>query len=831
MTSRRQSKVYFSEVLICFAVLALGITVLSGWLFHIRAMVEIKAGLVPMVFNTGLGFFLAGISFALVQLPGELARKLYLGIGWFLLVLCGATLLENILDRNFGIDMAFVHAWYDYGNTRPGRMAPNTAIGFIIFAIITLLSNRVTSKKQAIAIVVLTFGLLAVGLTGLVGYFLGQDLLFGWARSARMALHTATGMILCAIGIWLSWSRSSWYASKQYFREDEKIRFVGAAILLVVTITTGLSGFAIQQEAVHKVLEDRLDGELHNRVTLFNTAVDAVTQRTLSAVKLIRLDDAGIALLRDPGSILKQGRLDAYGNRLIANGSIGLALTDVTGKAIKVIGSLSQSAEIVAALDLDKVNTAELRWDKRLILRLRLPMVQEGKLFGSVIIDQAVDSLNAQMFNVDKLGKTGEVAVCIISKDELLCYPGSHHDSPFRIPLRSKNGEPLPIEHAIAGERGHIYTLDYRNQNVIAAYSPLAPGLGIVVKQDTVELYAVIRQALKIGAPFIFLIGVLGTLLLYTQLKPLAAAMLTAETLAKERELEIRTMVGAVGDGILTIDEEGAIRSVNAATCRIFGYETIELIGNSLTILMPSESRHAHTQGMSQYLQGRPAHLVGKPYVEVNGLKKDGTEFPLELTINQVVFSDKRIFVGVMRDITDRKAMQHKLTTLAQYDILTGLPNRALFMDRLITATKRTERSGMAIALMFLDLDGFKNINDTLGHQGGDELLVQLSQRLSAMVRKTDTVARLAGDEFTILLEGFTQPKEEAIAVANKIINSMQSPFTIFGHDVVVTVSLGLVIHEYIPGTQINVADFLHSADEQMYAAKRAGKNRLSIAS
>jgi diguanylate cyclase (GGDEF)-like protein len=141
----------------------------------------------------------------------------------------------------------------------------------------------------------------------------------------------------------------------------------------------------------------------------------------------------------------------------------------------------------------------------------------------------------------------------------------------------------------------------------------------------------------------------------------------------------------------------------------------------------------------------------------------------------------------------------------------------------------RAERSGGAVGLMFLDLDGFKQVNDTLGHQAGDELLIQFSRRLASIVRKSDTVARLAGDEFTVLLEGLVSPAEDGKAIADKIIASMQQPFIVCGREASVTVSIGLAIHD--ANTRgIDVAELLRRADKQMYAAKHAGKNAYSMA-
>ena len=218
--------------------------------------------------------------------------------------------------------------------------------------------------------------------------------------------------------------------------------------------------------------------------------------------------------------------------------------------------------------------------------------------------------------------------------------------------------------------------------------------------------------------------------------------------------------------------------------------------------------------------------MIGHPNVELPGLRKDGTRFLLELTVNEIKFETRRAFVGIVRDITERKRVEAKLIHLAQYDALTGLPNRALFMDRLAGATLRANRANRALAVLFLDLDGFKKVNDTLGHHSGDELLKKFGERLTLAVRKSDTVARLAGDEFTIILEELTDLEADTRAVADKIIASMRHPFDLPDGSVSVTTSIGIAIHA---GAGANVDALLRKADDAMYRAKFSGKNRWSV--
>jgi diguanylate cyclase (GGDEF)-like protein/PAS domain S-box-containing protein len=181
--------------------------------------------------------------------------------------------------------------------------------------------------------------------------------------------------------------------------------------------------------------------------------------------------------------------------------------------------------------------------------------------------------------------------------------------------------------------------------------------------------------------------------------------------------------------------------------------------------------------------------------------------------------------VGTDSDITQHKAAEHQLRQRAEFDALTGLPNRALFNDRLSSAIERARRSGKTMALLFLDVDHLKGVNDSRGHGAGDELLRIVAQRLLASVRSVDTVARLSGDEFTVILEGLAAPAD-AEAVAMKLVEAMRSPMRLDGSLVHVSTSVGLALLE--PGDS-DPASLLRRADEALYEAKRAGRDRYAI--
>jgi diguanylate cyclase (GGDEF)-like protein/PAS domain S-box-containing protein len=804
--------------LVCAAIAAVGTAGVGGWILRSPRWVSLVPG-TPMVFDTGLCFLILSAAFWLTRRPGAAARwtRTVLAIGPMLLG--AANLLEQVLDRSLAVDLGFLHSWYDYGNTSPGRMAPNTALGFILIGAGILIADRVTSRSRGIGAMVVTFCVLAVGLTGLVGYALRPDLLFDWTRSARMSVTTAAGMTLSSVALRLMWSESPWYLSHRYFREDEKIRLLGPATLVVVAITAALCGFVLQQSAFQRILSSKLQSVLHDRSVLLNSTISQGIQTALTADRLARLTEAARKMLLEPNSAIAAA--SAINAEMISASLRGIAVENGAGALVRKFGNAAATPVLIAPLH----DGLELVWDGELIIRARRQLLRNGERIGSLVMEESTGSLEKALFDTGNLGETGEVAACVQRSTQLLCFPGSRHGVPFTVAVTTGGSRQLPMQLAVAGQTGDVVAVDYRGQNVIAALGSLAPGLGIVVKQDAEELYAIIRRSLQIGVPLFLVIALLGAGLLYLQLKPLTAQMLASEARANEGELQMRTVIETVADGILTFDADCLIEDVNPAICEIFGYEARELIGHRTTMLMPDKNHSATYGRLHEDLKRGLAVLAGERNVKLSGQRKGGSEFPLELTISS--FSGRRSFVGIVRDITERMEAERKLFALGQYDSLTALPNRSLFLERLKSAAARMDRSGAAIALMFIDVDGFKEINDTFGHRGGDDLLIQFAQRLSGAVRDSDTVARLGGDEFTIILEGLSEPRGESRRVADKILASLRRPFLLSGKEVPVTASLGLVLQET---GGFDRADLLARADAAMYAAKHAGKNQVVAA-
>jgi diguanylate cyclase (GGDEF)-like protein/PAS domain S-box-containing protein len=285
----------------------------------------------------------------------------------------------------------------------------------------------------------------------------------------------------------------------------------------------------------------------------------------------------------------------------------------------------------------------------------------------------------------------------------------------------------------------------------------------------------------------------------------------------EQGEQRLRAIMDAVIDGIVTVTDDGTVESANPAAARIFGCTPDELVGLAIDELLTDErsSRRAVD------LAGLPRHAL----LEMIGRRRDGDSFAIELSVTELDLHGRRTFILTVRDITARKAAEELVRYHATHDALTGLPNRVLFDDRLASALKHSARQGDMVAVLFLDLDRFKNINDTLGHSIGDALLIALTRRLRASVRDEDTVARMGGDEFIFILRGLKSP-EDAVKPAQKILEAIRPHFYIDGHELYVTASIGLSLY---PADGLGSDQLLKCADMALYRAKERGRNRLQL--
>ncbi|HSH98006.1 MAG: EAL domain-containing protein [Methylophilaceae bacterium] len=291
-------------------------------------------------------------------------------------------------------------------------------------------------------------------------------------------------------------------------------------------------------------------------------------------------------------------------------------------------------------------------------------------------------------------------------------------------------------------------------------------------------------------------------------------------------EIKLRAVIDGALDAIVTIDENGHLQEFNPAAERIFGYTREQVIGRPLAeVIIPPAQRHAHAIGHRKFIATGKKNIFNKR-LEMNAIRADGSEFPVELTITSVDNMGLPLVTGFIRDITERKQAEQEIRNLAFFDALTGLPNRRLLQDRLEQALVSSGRTLQYGAVIFIDLDNFKALNDTRGHALGDILLIEIARRLSECVRADDTVARLGGDEFVLVLENLSDDLTQSIAqaklLAEKIQATINQPYYLQEIEHHHTSSIGISLFQ---GVDIAAQELLKRSDTAMYQAKSAGRN------
>ncbi len=287
-------------------------------------------------------------------------------------------------------------------------------------------------------------------------------------------------------------------------------------------------------------------------------------------------------------------------------------------------------------------------------------------------------------------------------------------------------------------------------------------------------------------------------------------------------EAELRRAAGVFAssvEGILIADARGIIVDVNPAFSHITGYAREDVVGKTPSILKSGRHDAAFYAQMWESLAA-----TGSWRGEVWNRKKDGEIYPEMLSISTTRDARGALkdYVAVFSDITHIKAHEEELNRIAHYDALTGLPNRRLLEDRLRQARSRADRERSLLAVCFLDLDGFKPINDQFGHAAGDQLLLQIAQRLEKTLRGGDTLARMGGDEFVLLLDDVKSP-DECMPVLDRVLELVSRPTIIEGQTVAVSASIGVTLY---PQDHSDSDALVRHADQAMYKAKELGKNR-----
>jgi diguanylate cyclase (GGDEF)-like protein/PAS domain S-box-containing protein len=451
-----------------------------------------------------------------------------------------------------------------------------------------------------------------------------------------------------------------------------------------------------------------------------------------------------------------------------------------------------------------------------LTLRAAAPVHQGSVLIGIVEAGVALDRDFLQ-----PAGRIGQLEPDLLAPQLALFWNGILCAASFDPQPLVDPPAVYELQQATTGRVTRQVDIDGRHYygifSLIDSHQPMPAVLGVFLPLAPVEsAHATILTCLFLLLSL--LVGAVG-LLAYWSAATLTRTLAERDHVVHERTTQLaaseerfRSLVQNASDVITILDRRGTIRYVSPSTERVWGFAVEDLLGTSLLALVHPDDRAAARTHL--------ANLLAQPGAT------DGTWCDCEaMAVNPLEQSAVRGIVITYRDVTERKVFEEQLRHLAFHDSLSGLPNRALFLDRLERAMALAHRNLRPVAMLFLDLDNFKVVNDSLGHQAGDQLLREVAKRLQSCVRAEDTVARLGGDEFTILLAEIVQP-DEVTAVADRIAQVLRAPIAINDREVFLSASIGVALSE--PGRD-GPSSLLCNADLAMYQAKAAGKARHAL--
>lgn len=291
------------------------------------------------------------------------------------------------------------------------------------------------------------------------------------------------------------------------------------------------------------------------------------------------------------------------------------------------------------------------------------------------------------------------------------------------------------------------------------------------------------------------------------------------------QEQRLRIILNTTYDAFVGVDQDGLIIEWNKQAENLFGWHYDEAIGQKMDeMIIPERYRVAHQQGMKRFNETGEAKVFNRR-IQLEATRKNGHEFPTEMAITYIANGGKLEFYAFIHDISSRKSEEKRLHYLASNDALTGLRNRAYFNTSLPEAMARCRRNNTSMALLYFDIDHFKAINDSLGHEAGDRLLKEFAKRLKGKLREVDIVSRLGGDEFTVIIEG-TVTDENASKVASNILQALNHGDWLDIPELNITTSIGIALYD---GQAVEADALLALADKAMYKAKHSGRNNFKL--
>lgn len=751
---------------------------------------------------------------------------------------------------------------------------------------------------------------------------------------------------------------------KLFINQDDRRIFVVIGLTLVMLmLATAYPLYRVMQSQTEAMAVSGLRVALENKVKLIENQIAysiANTHATSTRIFLAQsLEKLNFDEFREEGII----GLQQSAKKILTTHFSGIKIYDAEDNLILSSGVNSNHAELAVRLDTTAEIETTLLWDKQFIVRNAIRVLNENQQpIGRIATEEYLSDLTALFKEAILIGETGDFLLCAAVKDnndEMDCFVRGFDGNQFKRIPRLMNDRPLPVHFALDEQSGIKFDKDYRQIEVVAAHSPVAYGLGAVLKMDKEELNDSFNRQVQDVAVYFVLLVLAGMVILYSVTLPLVKRLVASKAVsikshkklistkvqAEAISSELSAYINAIGNlALISIaDRKGKIMQVNEKFCEISGYKQQELIGKDHRLLNSGfhpksfwvdmwtkvakgqvwhqevcnrnksgnlywvdstivplidghgrigrylsvrvditarkqkdrelnerlkESHCLHevhicieqSLSMNKTLQGvmksviaafqfpematGKIELAGETIVTADFDEENSQKLSAIIKVNneamgkiQIAYMCNAEFLlpheqylidAIARDLGqwhERRSAEQRIVEMATHDALTGLPNRYLLQDRIAQTLAQDSRDRKQMAVLFIDLDHFKNINDSLGHDVGDLLLQEVAKSLISCVRAEDTVARQGGDEFIVVLNSIGK-SIDAARVAQKIIDAMKRGFYIDGNECYIGSSIGIAI---FPDDGSDAETLLKNSDVAMYHAKESGRNNFQF--
>lgn len=865
----------------CFAgfyCLAVGLYGAIAWLGPFPQWIDRMPG-APLVFGGALGLLLSGLAL-LWRGDGKAARVGRQIIALLLIAIGSAVQLEYLFEFDSGFDFHDLHLAAGSAKVvdslQPGRMPWTVALAFFCVGVALLLIERLTHRRfmplaESAAIAPGLLGALA-----LMRYLLQYDDAYVnvYSVSPPMAVLMATALFMLSMGLWAAAAAKRTAAPERPEPEDKRIVRAAAFIMIPFVVLAGFGGFDASRNLVERAMRDALLQTLNENAqhiqSLFNEHLARAALVASRPVIVDALHDALDARATSTARVHLAREAEALYHSGFSAARFELDDGDVLAEA----GAFAPEVRYAALIN--RMPESELFWAEGFRIRTRMPVMTGRDTAGYVVLEQALPSLTSLALGLNATDRTGELLLAFHEGDVLYNFPSRFSYEPRMVPAWSY----LSVSHAVTGRSGQLKTRDYRDEEVLSAFGAVGDtGLGIVVKINVDEFSAPIARQFRLWA-LVLVVGVVAALLLLRVLvRPLAVRLIRSEEAAREASDVLREMHARLERGLETLSARNdematvirmsrALQGCSAASQlgevvsqfgpELFPREAGTLYLYAANALRPFCSWHGGVElserddacsvsGLCPQNAGcnvREA-LVCKRLTEA--ADSEAVTLCIPLTAHERVLGILLIRIAADMDREVVEARRHLAVSAAEHiglaldnlqlrdklredslrDPLTGLYNRRYLEEAYRQAEASAQRRGQPLALMLLDMDYFKRLNDTYGHDAGDVALRTLGELLRASMREGDTPCRLGGEEFAILMPDATQ--EQAYARAEQLQRDIgRIRIEHQGRELGgLTVSIGLAAY---PACGNNLRQLLVAADEALYVAKHAGRNRIHIA-